>query len=170
MRVHKGDQTASGTGSRPMWSIGRQADFSTSYRGVSLALLLAVTSLAAANAQPDQNSGPNYVDWSKAQSVEIVMTNFTFMPKALQLRRDTPYRLHLVNNGSSDHSFDAPELFRAMITAPDDRAKVEGGSIEVERGKTVDVMVVPSKPGSYAFHCSHFLHTTFGMRGEATIQ
>jgi uncharacterized cupredoxin-like copper-binding protein len=153
MRVHKRDQTASGT-----------------YRGVSLALLLAVMSLSAANAQPDPSSSPNSVDWSKAQPIEIVMTNFTFMPKALQLRRDTPYRLHFVNNGSSDHSFDAPELFRAMITAPDDRAKVEGGTIEVEKGKTVDVTVVPSKPGSYAFHCSHFLHTTFGMRGEATIQ
>jgi uncharacterized cupredoxin-like copper-binding protein len=170
MRVHKRDQTNSGRGSRPVRLIGLQTDFSPSYRGASLALVLAMYSLAGANAQPAQNDAPTSTDWSKAQSVEIVMTNFSFMPKALQLRRNTPYRLHFVNNGSSNHSFDAPELFRAMITAPDDRAKVEDGTIEVDEGKTVDVMVMPLKPGSYAFHCSHFLHTTFGMRGEATIQ
>ena len=99
-----------------------------------------------------------------------MMTNFSFMPKALQLRRNTPYRLHFVNNGSSDHSFDAPELFGAMMTAPDDRWKIKGGTVEVAEGKTVDVMVVPLAPGTYAFHCSHFLHATFGMRGNAIVQ
>jgi uncharacterized cupredoxin-like copper-binding protein len=166
MLEHKRDQTTSGTGSRPVLQLG----FSTSHRAASLALVLAMYSLVGANAQPAQNDAATSIDWSKAQSVEIAMTNFSFAPKALQLRRNTPYRLHFVNNGSSNHSFDAPELFRAMITAPDDRAKVEGGTIEVAEGKTVDVMVVPLKPGSYAFHCSHFLHATFGMKGEATIQ
>lgn len=160
MRQHKRDHITSSTGSRSVRFIG----------GVSLALILSAHSLVGANAQPAQNDAPTSIDWSKAQSVEIVMTNYSFAPKALQLRRNTPYRLHLVNNGSKDHNFDAPELFRAVVTAPDDRAKVADGTIEVEEGKTVDVMVMPLKPGSYAFHCSHFLHVTFGMRGEATIQ
>jgi uncharacterized cupredoxin-like copper-binding protein len=160
MRLHKRDHITSSTGSRPARLIG----------GVSLALVLSVYSLVGANAQPAQNDAATSVDWSKAESVEIVMTNYSFTPKALQLRRNTPYRLHFVNNGSRDHNFDAPELFRAMILAPDDRAKVADGTIEVDEGKTMDVMVMPLKPGSYAFHCSHFLHVTFGMRGEATIQ
>ena len=114
MRLYKRDHSTFSTGSRSLRLIG----------GVSLALVLSGYSLMDANAQPAQNDAPASVDWSKAEPVEIVMTNYSFTPKALQLRRNTPYRLHFVNNGSKDHSFDAPELFRAMVTAPDDRAKV----------------------------------------------
>jgi uncharacterized cupredoxin-like copper-binding protein len=91
------------------------------------------------------------------------------MPKTLQLRRNAPYRLHFLNNGSRDHNFDSSELFGAMMIAPEDRGKIENGEVEVPKGKSVDLMVVPLAAGSYPFHCSHLLHAMFGMRGQANI-
>jgi uncharacterized cupredoxin-like copper-binding protein len=135
-----------------------------SYKVAFLGIVLAAT---VASAQPAANNAS--VDWSKAQVVELTMTNYDFAPKMLQLRRNTPYRLHFINNGSSDHNFNSQELFGAMMIAPDDRAKIENGEVEVPKGKSVDVSVVPMARGSYPFHCSHFLHTMFGMRGQANI-
>ncbi|HEY5047406.1 MAG TPA: cupredoxin domain-containing protein [Rhizomicrobium sp.] len=107
---------------------------------------------------------------SNAQSVEVVMTDYKFTPNLLQFRANMPYRLRLVNNTGRDHSFDAPELFAAARIADDDQAKVNKGEIEVDGGQTVDVKFVPQTPGIYKFQCSHFLHATFGMTGEAAVQ
>jgi uncharacterized cupredoxin-like copper-binding protein len=135
-----------------------------SYRAAFLLLVVAV----AAEAQPATNTATS-VDWSNAQVIEIRMTNYDFTPKALQFRMNTPYRLHFVNSASKDHNFTSKELFAAVMVAPEDRAKIENGEIEVGMGKSVDVAVMPLKAGTYPFHCSHFLHSSFGMHGQANI-
>jgi plastocyanin len=129
------------------------------------ATLLSLCLSGAAAAQPAPS-----VDWQKAQMVEVVMTNYAFTPKSLRLRRGVPYRLHFVNSGSSGHDFTAPEFLSAVLIAPDDRAKVDGDEIEVAEGQSVDVKMVPERAGAYAFHCSHFLHSMFGMHGEAVVE
>jgi uncharacterized cupredoxin-like copper-binding protein len=135
-----------------------------SYRAAFLLLVVAV----AAEAQPGANNAAS-VDWSKAQVIEIRMTNYDFTPKTLQMSRSTPYRLHFVNSGSKDHNFASKELFAAMMVAPEDRAKIENGEVEVETGKSVDIAVLPMTAGTYPFHCSHFLHSMMGMHGQASI-
>ena len=130
--------------------------------------LVAAANVSNANAQNE--STPATPDWSHAQTVQVVMTNYAFTPNALQFRLNTPYHLRLINNSGHDHSFDAPDFFAAVDTAPEDRVKVVAGEVEVEGGQAVDVKIVPAKPGTYDFHCSHFLHSTFGMTGEALIQ
>jgi uncharacterized cupredoxin-like copper-binding protein len=129
------------------------------------AAMLSLCLSGAAVAQPAPSA-----DWQKAQVVEVVMTNYAFTPKSLRLRRGVPYRLHLVNSGSSGHDFTAPEFLSAVLIAPDDRAKVNGDEIEVAEGQAVDVKILPERPGAYAFHCSHFLHSMFGMTGEAVVE
>jgi uncharacterized cupredoxin-like copper-binding protein len=132
--------------------------------------LLLVGAANVSNANAQNESVPATTDWSRAQTVQIVMTNYAFAPNALQFRSNTPYHLHLVNNSGHDHSFSASDFFAAVGIAPEDRSKVVTGEVEVEGGQAVDVKIVPAKPGEYKFHCSHFLHATFGMTGEARIQ
>jgi uncharacterized cupredoxin-like copper-binding protein len=50
------------------------------------------------------------IDWSKAQTVELRMIEYQFIPDQLTLRHGQPYRLHLVNAGKEGHDFTAPEF------------------------------------------------------------
>ncbi len=113
---------------------------------------------------------PPGTDWSKAQTIDIAMSDFSFAPANLQLRANQPYRLHLTNSSSHGHNFAAPTLFAAAAVAPNDQSKVEDGSIEVAGGQTIDVTFAPNAAGTYKYHCSHFLHSAFGMSGEASVQ
>ena len=130
-----------------------------------LASLLSVPPTTAQN-----QSGGTSPGWPNAQSVEVVMADFTFTPNTLRLRAKTPYHLRLVNNAGHGHSFDAPEFFAAVGIADDDQSKVSNGEIDIEGGQTVDVKFVPQTAGTYQFHCSHFLHASFGMTGKVVIQ
>lgn len=128
---------------------------------LAFALMAAAATLPAA-AQPA-------ADWANAQPVGVVMTNFKFTPNELRFHHGTAYRLEFTNRGTSDHNFTSPEFFSAVSIAPEDRNKVVDGKVEVDEGQTVAVRVEALKPGSYPFHCSHFLHSSFGMTGNATI-
>jgi len=136
----------------------------SSIRSVILAGALTAAALSLpASAQPA-------ADWTSAQPVSVVLTNFKFTPDARRFRRDTVYRLEFTNRGRSDHNFTSPEFFSAVSIAPEDRGKVVDGTVDVDQGQTVTVKVEPLRAGSYPFHCSHFLHATFGMTGTATVE
>lgn len=91
------------------------------------------------NANSQSETVSAIADWSRAQTVQVVMTNYASTPNALQPRWNTPYHLRLVNNSGHDHSFDAPDFFAAVGVAPEDRVKVVAGEVEVEGGQAVDV-------------------------------
>ncbi len=104
------------------------------------------------------------------QLIAVEMSNFAFAPAKLELLAGSDYQLHLVNTSSKGHDFAAPELFAAATVAPDDRAKVVDGKVEVEGGQTVDIRFTPQKKGIYKIRCTHFLHTSFGMTGTAVVE
>jgi uncharacterized cupredoxin-like copper-binding protein len=104
------------------------------------------------------------------QQIDVALTNFAFTPDALTLKLGTPYRLHLVNSGSSNHNFAAADFFATVTVASPDASKVQDGAIEVPKNTTVDVTVTPTKAGTYDLTCSHFMHTTFGMKGQIVVQ
>ena len=106
----------------------------------------------------------------RQKEVGIVMTNFAFTPDTVQFEVGVPYRLHFTNNGSNDHSFSDSQLFASATIAAEDAGKIHDGTVEVPEGQIVDIRFVATKPGSYRFHCSHFLHASFGMRGTAIVQ
>jgi uncharacterized cupredoxin-like copper-binding protein len=112
----------------------------------------------------------NPVDWSKSELVSISLTNFAFAPHQVTLQHGAAYRFRFVNDSASNHDFSAPELFDAVAVAPDDRSKVDDGSVDVPSGATVDVKVVPNAPGSYNVRCTHFLHAMFGMTAVVVIK
>lgn len=93
--------------------------------------------------------------------VVITMSNFRFTPAAIRLVHGQRYVLHLVNQASGGHNFVAP-LFLAAARAP-------RGTIDVAGGTTVNIPIVAPAPGRYKFKCGHFMHSTFGMKGEIIV-
>ena len=102
--------------------------------------------------------------------INIFLTNYAFAPNTLNLKVGTTYRLHLSNDGSKGHNFNAPEFFAASQIAPVDMSKIENGSVELDDGQSIDVTITPSRAGTYAFDCSHFLHSMLGMHGKIAVQ
>ena len=136
----------------------------------TLATIASFSTLLLATPALAQNAPvPDAPDWSKATTVPLAITNYHFTPDALQFHANLPYRFRLTNNAGGGHSFDAPEFFAAVTVAPEDRAKIVKGEIEVESGKTVEVKFVPTVAGTYRFHCSHFLHASLGMTGTVVV-
>ena len=137
----------------------------------TLAAIASFSTLLLASPALAQNTPvPDAPDWSKAATVPLAMTNYDFTPEALLFRANLPYRLRLTNNASGGHSFDAPEFFAAVTVAPEDKAKVVKGDVEVEGGQTVDVSFVPTVSGPYKFHCSHLGHAILGMTGDVVVK
>lgn len=121
----------------------------------------AVFALAAqASAQPSP-------DWSRAATVEVVVSSFSFAPDTVRLKAGVPVRLTL-RDTKGGHNFSAPEFFAAARIAPEDRSKVARGKIELEKGESVTIRLVPAQ-GTYKVACTHFLHTSFGMKGAIVV-
>ena len=125
-------------------------------------LFVAALSASTSNAQPPE--------WGGAQTVSIELSSFKFTPATLTLQHGVVYRIRFSNTSSGGHDFVAKEFFAGTNIAPDDRAKIKNGGIDVDGGETVEVRLVASQPGTYKTHCSHFMHSMFGMTGTIVVQ
>ena len=108
-------------------------------------------------------------DYSRAQAVEVDLSNFKFTPAKVELRAGQPQLLTLINKASGGHNFAAKEFFAAADIAPQDAGLVRKGSVEVEGGQSVTIHLVP-KAGQYDLKCTHFGHSTFGMTGVIVVR
>ena len=106
-------------------------------------------------------------DYSRATAVDIVLKSFSFTPAALHLRAGVPVRL-TIRDEKGGHNFAAPAFFKAARIAPEDADKVRSGKIELKGGEAVTIRLVPAA-GSYKLTCTHFLHTSFGMKGSIVV-
>jgi len=105
-----------------------------------------------------------------AERVEIDLSNFKFTPDAITLQHGLPYVLHFVNQAKGGHDFEARAFFDAASVAPEDRAAVAKGKVERGGGQSVDVRLTAPAAGTYEAHCTHFMHSTFGMTGKIVVQ
>lgn len=119
----------------------------------------AVAFVFAASTAPAQPAG---------QEIEVHMSSYKFEPSTIHMRRNAPYVLVLRNTSHGGHSFEAREFFAATEAAAD-RGSFEGGKIEVPGGEEVRVAVTPTRAGTYPFHCTHPLHSAFGMTGSIVV-
>ena len=129
--------------------------------GAMLFVLAASSMLPLASAQP--TTGPA----SEIQTVTVSLSNFAFDPEHLRLKANVPVRLRLVNAGGR-HDFSAPAFFAASSFAPGSSAPPDG-DVSVGSDDTVEVALVPRKPGTYPLKCTHFLHSLFGMHGTIVV-
>ena len=111
---------------------------------------------------------PPDTDWSKAETMTVKLTDFDFAPSHLSLKVRTPLRLILVNDGSGDHDFSAPEFFQAAMYRPGSVVS-EKGNIVVAEKETKEVDLMPIATGKYKLECTEFLHSLFGMTGSIDV-
>jgi uncharacterized cupredoxin-like copper-binding protein len=114
-------------------------------------------------------------NWSTAETVEVVLTEYAFAPAALTFEAGKPYRLLLRNAGSSTHTFTAPGFFQAiavqkLVSADGEQALPYVENIEVPAGGSKELTFLAVRAGSYPLACSVFLHDAFGMTGDITIR
>lgn len=103
---------------------------------------LVLTGLIA-TAQADTASA---IDWSKAQTVEIRMIEYQFIPDRLTLRHGQPYRLHLVNAGKEGHDFTAPDFFQSAIVEHTGAFNDSRSSVFCSRSRRPIFILLPRMP------------------------
>jgi uncharacterized cupredoxin-like copper-binding protein len=108
------------------------------------------------------------IDWAKAQTIAVVMTEYRFTPNHLEFHRGVPYRLTLENAGTVLHEFTAPAFFKAVSIDNPDIMTREGQEILVRPHERKEVYLVPRLPGHYKLICAD--HDFAGMTGEITIE
>jgi plastocyanin len=107
------------------------------------------------------------VDWSRAEAVDVRMVEYAFIPSELRLRREVPYRLHLVNAGEEGHDFTAGAFFAAVEVRNRDSLDARGGSIYLPPGETADMYFIAHDPGLFAPRCAD--HDWAGMTATIVI-
>jgi len=95
----------------------------------------------------------------------INVWSFGFAPRPIQLAAGRPVTLVFVNSSGSSHDFTAPAFFANSVISA---GAAPGGEIELRGHETKRITLTPRR-GSYPAHCSHFMHSTFGMRDTIVV-
>lgn len=120
-------------------------------------LVLAALPSSAQNAAPEK-------------TVSIDLSSFKFTPDTVTLEHGQRYVLHLANTSDGGHNFVAREFFEAATVDPADQARIVKGGVDLDSGQTADIHLVAPPAGTYKLHCSHFMHSAFGMKGKIVVQ
>ena len=128
------------------------------FRSVSTLVLSVAALTAPALARPDA-----------AERIEIDLSSFKYRPATITLRHGQAYILHFVNQSGSGHDFVAKKFFGTAQVAPGDRKLIGEGEVELQGGEAADIHLIAPAIGRYEAHCSHFMHSTFGMNAEIIV-
>jgi len=107
-------------------------------------------------------------DWSKAQPVTVLASEYEFSPSHLTFEHGVAYRLHIENRGKEMHEFTAPEFFHWAEIRDPSVVNADKTEIEIPPGKAKDLYFVPMKAGQYKLRCSD--HDWAGMTGAITVK
>ncbi len=102
--------------------------------------------------------------------IDVTLSNFRFDPSEIEIVHGRQYALHFVNANGGNHDFAARKFFAAAAMTSDQRRLVEGGEIELKGHEEKTIVLIAPEPGTYEFHCGHFMHSTLGMTGRIQIQ
>jgi plastocyanin len=123
-----------------------------------VACVLCVIVLAAAEA----------ADWSQAETVTIIETEYGFNPNRVTLRVGTPYRLRFENRGKELHEFTALTFLKAVEVRNPDALNADRTEVALQPGEQKDVFLIPRQAGRYPFICAD--HDWAGMTGEIVVE
>jgi uncharacterized cupredoxin-like copper-binding protein len=129
-------------------------------RRLGLTIAGCATLAAAAAAQQPATTAP---------VVDVALSSFKFTPGTIQLDHGRAYVFHLTNQSGGAHDFTAQAFFDAATIAPADRARIDKGKVELGGGDDVDIHLIAPPAGRYKVHCTHFMHSMFGMTGEIVV-
>jgi len=99
------------------------------------------------------------------QAVTIAVDSYKFAPNPILLKAGQPVTLTFVNKGGHGHDFTAKEFFAASSIAS---GAAPGGKIELGGNETKSITLSP-RAGTYPAHCSHFLHSSWGMTAQIVV-
>jgi uncharacterized cupredoxin-like copper-binding protein len=108
------------------------------------------------------------LDWSRAQTVTVVATEYGFAPSRLTFRVGVPYRLHLENRGKELHEFTAPAFLKTVKLGNPDALNADRIEMVLRPGEQKDLYLVPRQAGWYPFACAD--HDWAGMTGEIIVE
>src|SRR6266404_6258525 len=100
------------------------------------------------------NAAAVAADWSGAQPVTVVTSEYEFSPAKLTFKRGVAYRLHLENRGREQHEFTAPEFFKAVTLGNAEALNADRTEIEIPPGASKDLFFVAQQRGHYPLRCS----------------
>jgi plastocyanin len=108
------------------------------------------------------------IDWSKAQTVELRMIEYQFIPDQLTLRHGQPYRLHVVNAGKEGHDFTAPEFFQSAIVQDTGAFNDSRSSVFLQPQQMIDIYLIAQNAGLFAPRCAD--HDWAGMTATIVVE
>ncbi len=114
------------------------------------------------------------VDWSAAETAEVVLDEYSFAPSKLAFRAGTAYRLSLRNTGRSTHYFGSSDFFKAVAVRQVTSAKGDSTepylvAIKLGPGERKELFFVAVAKGGYRLECTVLGHAAFGMTGTIRI-
>ena len=139
---------------------------------------------AAGNLDADRQAVDTYVanagdfvsaaDWDLMQTLRVDMFDFAFTPESLAFATGQPYKLEVVNVGSTKHYFTAGKFYRSVAFRKAQTSQGEFkapyfNAIEVFPGDQVDLYFVPVVSGAYGSLCTIAGHEEQGMHGTITV-
>ena len=124
---------------------------------LALALTLALGPATAALAQPPT-------------VIKVELSEYKFAPAEIDLNRGQAYVLHLTNTGSKGHDLSAKGFFQTVSLSPGSAAKVKNGAVGLDEGESADIALIPQTAGTYEMHCTHFMHSMLGMKGQILVR
>jgi plastocyanin len=98
-------------------------------------------------------------------AVTIGVDSYKFTPNPILLKAGQPVTLTFVNQGGHGHDFTAKEFFAASTVSA---GAAPGGKIELAGNETKSITLTP-RAGTYPAHCSHFLHSSWGMTAQIVV-
>lgn len=125
------------------------------YSALMLAMVPAVAAAQPANAQ-------------SVTRIDVELSSFKIMPETITLDHGKSYVLHIANTSTSGHNFVAKGFFAASRGVKPPLSS--DGKIELGGGESVDIKLIAPAPGRYDVHCSHLMHSTFGMKGTIIVR
>lgn len=116
-------------------------------------------------------------DWSKAETLTVVMGEHHYTPMDLKLKAGQPYKLELKNTGDKDHYYTAPEFFKnvawrkAMVNKQAEIKAPYFTAVEVlKKSGQLDLYFVAANKGRYPVFCTIDDHREQGMEGSIVIE
>ena len=95
----------------------------------------------------------------------IQVASYSFAPHPIHLAAVQPVTLVFANVSGNGHDFTAKEFFAASRIIS---GAAPGGEIELRGGETKSITLVPAA-GTYKAHCSHLMHSMFGMTDQIIV-
>lgn len=142
----------------------------------AIVLFLVLFASSASHAEgPDLAKALAGADWSKMETVTVMMVEYAFSPSLVVFKEGVPTRLVLKNQGKEAHYFVAERFFKAIATRKiqDSEGEIKAPSftaVEVYPGKTLEWFLVPVQKGEFDLLCTVKGHAEHGMKGKIEVR